>query len=139
MLARTRSCFNLKHIRLQWGALGYKKYSDYNKIYCLDSQNGLLAFRALGNDKIRITTRLMPHYKAKLLLIISVILVSLLSNKSSTPFFEFEGKGIVNHDKALALQAHDPSPIYKTNSSSSDASVLVNKGELSRLRARAPR
>ena len=68
----------------------------------------------------------MSHYKAKLLLIISVILVSLLSNNLSTPFFEFEGKGIVNHDKALVLQAHDPSlnntntqsttsPIYKTN------------------------
>ena len=58
---------------------------------------------------------------------LSLILVGLLSNKLSNPFFELEGKGIVNHDKALALQAHDPSlnntniqsttsPIYKTNS-----------------------
>ena len=40
-----------------------------------------------------------------MLLILSLILVSLLSNNLSIPFFEFEGKGIVNHDRALALQA----------------------------------
>ena len=34
----------------------------------------------------------MSHYKAKLLLIISVILVSALSNILSTHFFEFEGE-----------------------------------------------
>jgi len=67
-----------------------------------------------------------------------VILVSLLSNKSSTPFFEFEGKGIMNHDAALAVRAHDPSqnstdilpntsPIYKPNNLSSDVSALVDK------------
>ena len=36
--------------------------------------------------------------------------MSLLSNKLSTPFFEFEGKGNINHDTALALNTlHDPS------------------------------
>jgi tetratricopeptide (TPR) repeat protein len=77
----------------------------------------------------------MSHYKAKLLLIVSVILVSLLSNKLSTPFFGFEGKSIINHDTALALKPHDPfqnnpniqSPIYETNNSSSDVSALANK------------
>jgi hypothetical protein len=44
-----------------------------------------------------------------MLLILSLILVSLLSNNLSTAFFEFEGKGIINHDKALALKPHDPS------------------------------
>ena len=77
----------------------------------------------------------MPPNKAKLLLIISVILVSLLSNKSSNPFFEFEGKDNINHDTALALKPPDPSQnntdvqstIYKTNNSSSDVSASVNK------------
>ena len=80
----------------------------------------------------------MLYDKTILLLMLSLILVGLLSNKLSNPFFEFEGKGIVNHDTALALQAHDPSlnntniqsttsPIYKTNSSSSDVSALVDK------------
>ena len=80
----------------------------------------------------------MSNNKTKMLLILSLILVSLLSNNLSIPFFEFEGKGIVNHDKALALQAHDPSlnntniqsttsPIYKTNNSSSDICALVDK------------
>ena len=80
----------------------------------------------------------MSNGMTKLLLIILVILVSLLSNKSSTPFFEFEGKGDINHDTALALKSHDPSQnntdtqsttsrIYKTNSSSSDVSAFVDK------------
>jgi hypothetical protein len=59
MLARAMSCFSQKHSKLQWCAPGYKKYSDYNKIYCLDSQNCLLAVRALGKDKIRF---MMPQY-----------------------------------------------------------------------------
>ena len=79
--------------------------------------------------------------KTKLLLIISVILVSLISNKSSAPFFEFEGKGIINQYVALALglTLHEPSqnntdirsitsPINQTNRPSSDLSTLVNKG-----------
>ena len=45
----------------------------------------------------------LTHYKAKLLLLISMILVSLLSNKSFTPFFEFDGKGILNQHMVLAL------------------------------------
>ena len=80
----------------------------------------------------------MSHYKAKLLLIISVILVSALSNILSTHFFEFEGRDIINHNTALALKSHDPSqnntgvqsttsPIYKTNNSSSDVSAFVDK------------
>jgi len=50
----------------------------------------------------------MSNNKTKLL---SVILVSLLSNKSSTPFFEIEGKGINNQYAALALGStlHEPS------------------------------
>ena len=52
----------------------------------------------------------MSHYKTKLLLIISVILVSLLSNILSTPLFEFEGRDSINHDTALALKPHDPAP-----------------------------
>ena len=83
----------------------------------------------------------MSNGKTILLLIISVILVSLLSNKSSAPFFEFEGKGIINQYTALALGStlHEPSqnntdirsitsPINQTNRSSSDLSTLVNKG-----------
>ena len=77
----------------------------------------------------------MPPNKAKLLLIISVILVSLLSNKSSNPFFEFEGKGNINRDTALALKPPGTpqnntdvqSTIYKTNNSSSQVSASVNK------------
>jgi hypothetical protein len=81
----------------------------------------------------------MSNDNPKLLLILSVILVSLLSNKSSTPFFEFEGKGIINQYAALALGStlHEPSqnntdirsitsPINRTNSSlSADVSILV--------------
>ena len=52
----------------------------------------------------------MSHYKAKLLLMLLVILVSLLSNKLSTHFFEFEGRDSINHDTALALKPHDPAP-----------------------------
>ena len=70
----------------------------------------------------------MSHYKAKLLLIKSVILVSVLSNILSTHFFEFEGRDIINHNTPLALKPHDPSQnntgvqsttsrIYKTNNS----------------------
>jgi tetratricopeptide (TPR) repeat protein len=83
---------------------------------------------------------LLLHYKAILLLILSLILVNLLSNNSSTPFFEFEGKGIINHYAALALGStpHDPSqnntegqsttyPIYQRNKSSSVVSTLVDK------------
>ena len=84
----------------------------------------------------------MSNDKIKLLLILSVILVSLLSFKSFTPFFEFEGKGIINQYAALALGStlHKPSqnntdirsitsPINRTNNSSSaDVSALVNQG-----------
>jgi hypothetical protein len=34
---------------------GYKKYSDYSKIYCLDSQRSLFAVKAHGKDRIRFT------------------------------------------------------------------------------------
>ena len=68
----------------------------------------------------------MSNNKTKLLLILSLILVSLLSNKLSTPFI-FEGRDSINHYMALALKPHNPSqnntsvqsttsPIYKTNS-----------------------
>lgn len=39
--------------------VGYKKYSDYAKIYCLDSQRSLLAVQAIGKDTIRFT---MPEH-----------------------------------------------------------------------------
>jgi tetratricopeptide (TPR) repeat protein len=80
----------------------------------------------------------MSHYKAKLLLIISVILVGLLSNILSIPFIDFEGKGGINYDTALAFTAPDSfqnntdiqsttSPIDQTNNSSSEVSALVDK------------
>ena len=53
MLARARSCFNQDYSRLRLCAPDYKKYSDYYKINCLDSENCLLAIRALGNGKMR--------------------------------------------------------------------------------------
>ena len=56
-------------------ASGYKRYNDYNKIYCLDSQNCLLAVRALGKCKIRFT---MPQYNYSE--IISLNLESALTN-----------------------------------------------------------
>ena len=34
---------------------GYKKYNDYSKIYCLDSENCLFAVQAIGKDRIRFT------------------------------------------------------------------------------------
>jgi tetratricopeptide (TPR) repeat protein len=82
----------------------------------------------------------MSNNKTKLLLILSLILVSLLSNKISNPLFDFEGRGSINHDTALAFTYSDPSrnnidiqsttsPIYQTNNSSSDVSALVNKGD----------
>ena len=48
---------------------GYKKYNDYNKIYCLDSQNCLLAVQALGKYKIRFT---MPQYNYSEILSLSL-------------------------------------------------------------------
>jgi|SRR5690349_4367868 len=80
----------------------------------------------------------MSNDKTKLLLILSLILVSLLSNKLSTPFFEFEGKGIINPGTALAVKPSDPSrnntdmrsttsTINQTNNASSEVSTLVNK------------
>lgn len=81
----------------------------------------------------------MSEYKTKLLLILSVILVSLFSNISSNPFIELENKGSINHDTTLAYALPDPSrnntdiqsttsPIYKTNNSSSNVLALVHKG-----------
>jgi hypothetical protein len=85
----------------------------------------------------------MPNHKTKLLLILSVILVSLLSNKSFTPFFEFKGNVNINQYAGLALGStlREPSqnntdirsitsPINRTNNSSSaDVSTLVNQGD----------
>jgi hypothetical protein len=48
---------------------GYKKYNDYNKIYCLDSQRSLLAVQALGKYKIRFT---MPQYNYSEILSLSL-------------------------------------------------------------------
>ncbi len=48
---------------------GYKKYNDYNKIYCLDSQNCLLAVQGLGKYKIRFT---MPQYNYSEILSLSL-------------------------------------------------------------------
>jgi len=84
----------------------------------------------------------MSNDKTELLLILSVILASLLSNKSFTPFFEFEGNGNIDQYAALALGStlHKPSqnntdirsitsPVNRKNSSSSaDVSTLINKG-----------
>ncbi|HEY7079196.1 MAG TPA: hypothetical protein VH500_05810, partial [Nitrososphaeraceae archaeon] len=67
--------------------------------------------------------------KTKLLLIVSLILMSLLFNKPSSAFFDFEDRDNINHDSALAFGSpSDPSrnntdmqsttsPIYKTNNS----------------------
>src|SRR5690349_18321295 len=81
---------------------------------------------------------IMLYDKTKLLLIVSLILASLLSNKLSTPFFEFESKGNIDYNTALALKQpgrsqnnteiqSTMSPIYQTNDSSSDVSTLINK------------
>ena len=81
----------------------------------------------------------MLYDKTILLLMLSLILVGLLSNKLSNPFFEFQGKGNINHNTALALKPSGQSqnnteiqsttsPIYKTNNSSSNVSALVDKG-----------
>jgi hypothetical protein len=48
---------------------GYKKYNDYNKIYCLDSQNCLLAVQAFGKYKIRFT---MPQYNYSEIMLLSL-------------------------------------------------------------------
>lgn len=48
---------------------GYKKYSDYNKIYCLHSQKSLLAIQALGGHKIRFT---IPKYNHSEILLLSL-------------------------------------------------------------------
>ena len=80
----------------------------------------------------------MSNNKTKLLLILSLILVSMLCNRLSTPFFEFQGKDNTNHNTALALKQPDRSqnnteiqstmsPIYQTNDSSSNGSALINK------------
>ena len=45
----------------------------------------------------------MLYDKTILLLMLSLILVGLLSNKLSNPFFEFEGGDSINHNTALAL------------------------------------
>ena len=81
----------------------------------------------------------MSNDKTKLLLILSVILVSLLSNILSNPFIELENKTSINHDTTLAYALPDPSrnntdiqsttyPIYKTNNSSSNVLALVHMG-----------
>ena len=49
--------------------IGYKKYSDYAKIYCLDSQRSLLAVQALGKDRIRFT---MPQYNYSEVMLLSL-------------------------------------------------------------------
>jgi len=49
--------------------VGYKKYNDYAKIYCLDSQRSLLAVQALGKNKIRFT---MPQYNYSEVMLLSL-------------------------------------------------------------------
>jgi hypothetical protein len=66
MLARARSCFNQEHSRLRLCAPDYKEYNDYYKINCLDSENCLLAIRALGNGKIQF---MMPQYNYEIMLL----------------------------------------------------------------------
>ena len=51
------------------GRVGYKKYNDYAKIYCLDSQRSLLAVQALGKNKIRFT---MPQYNYSEVMLLSL-------------------------------------------------------------------
>ncbi len=81
----------------------------------------------------------MSNNKTKLLLILSVILASLLSNILSNPFIKLENKGSINHYTTLAYALPDPSqnntdiqsityPIYKTNNSSSNILALVHMG-----------
>jgi hypothetical protein len=48
---------------------GYKKYNDYDEIYCLDSHNCLLGVLALGKYKIRFT---MPQYNFSKVLLLSL-------------------------------------------------------------------
>jgi tetratricopeptide (TPR) repeat protein len=83
----------------------------------------------------------MSNDKTKLLLILSVILVSLLSNILSNIFIELEGKGSINHDTTLAYALPDPfqnntdiqsttSPTNQRINASSEVSALVNKGDV---------
>jgi len=55
---------------------GYKKYSDFSKIYCLDSQRSLFAIQALGKDKIKFTM-LQYGYSEIMLLSIETALYNL--------------------------------------------------------------
>jgi hypothetical protein len=47
----------------------YKKYNDYNKIYCLGPQRYLLAVQALGKHKILFT---MPEYNYSEVLLLNI-------------------------------------------------------------------
>ena len=69
------SYFKQKHSRLQWCVPDYKKYSDHNKIYCIDSQN-YLAVRALGNGKMRFMMQ-QDNYSEIMLLCIETALDNL--------------------------------------------------------------
>ena len=76
MLARARSCFNQDYSRLRLCALDYKEYNDYYKINCLDSENCLLAIRALGNCKMRFMMQ-QDNYSEIMLLCIETALDNL--------------------------------------------------------------
>ena len=49
--------------------IGYKKYGDYAKIYCLDSQRSLLAVQARDKDRIRFT---MAQYNYSEIILLSL-------------------------------------------------------------------
>jgi hypothetical protein len=49
--------------------IGYKRYNDYSKIYCLDFERSLLAVQALGKDRIRFT---MPQYNYSEIMLLSL-------------------------------------------------------------------
>ena len=76
MLARARSCFNQEHSRLRLCAPDYKEYNDYYKINCLDSENCILAIRALGNGKMRFMMQ-QDNYSEIMLLCIETALDNL--------------------------------------------------------------
>ena len=64
-----RNCYVSRDITNLKVRAGYKKYNDYNKIYCIDPQNGLLAIQGLSKYKIRFT---MPKYNYSEILLLSL-------------------------------------------------------------------
>ena len=64
--ANHRLCKTSPYLKVH---VGYKKYSEYSKIYCLDSQRSLFAVRAIGKYKIKFT---MSQYGYSEIMLLSI-------------------------------------------------------------------